>query len=58
MQSNQRNVYSLEKSQKEKNTVEELRKFGKRYNIDEIIRMNARDISVAQWLHPNPQKPD
>jgi len=50
MQSNQRNVYSLEKSQKEKDTVEDLRKLGKKHNINEIIPLSTGDISVAQWV--------
>ena len=50
MQCNQKNVYSLEKSQREKDTVEELRKLGKKYNINEIIPLTTCDIFVAQWV--------
>jgi predicted metal-binding protein len=50
MQSNQRNVFFLEKGQKEKDILEELRKLGKKYSINEIVPLSTRDISVAQWV--------
>lgn len=43
-------LYSLEKCQKEKGILEELRNLGKHYNINEIIPLDTSDISVAQWV--------
>jgi predicted metal-binding protein len=50
MQSNQRNVFSLEKGQKEKGILEDLRRLGEKYSINEIVPVTTRDISVAQWV--------
>jgi len=43
-------VYALEKCRKEKGILEELRKLGKNYNINEIIPLSTCDISVARWV--------
>ena len=50
MQHNAKKVYPLKNSRKEKDTIEELRRLGKKYNIDEIIPLSTSDICVAQWV--------
>ncbi len=50
MESNPRNIYSLEESQKQKGILDELRDLGQKYNINEIIPLNTSDICVAQWV--------
>lgn len=50
MQHNAKKVYPLKNSRKEKDTIEEIRRLGKKYNINEIIPLSTSDICVAQWV--------
>ncbi|MBC8466301.1 MAG: hypothetical protein H8D55_00535, partial [Deltaproteobacteria bacterium] len=50
MQHNAKKVYPLKNNRKEKDTIEEIRRLGKKYNINEIIPLSTCDICVAQWV--------
>ena len=50
MKTNHGKVYCLEEGQKERGIIEELRRLGEKYHINEIVPLSTRDISVAQWV--------
>jgi predicted metal-binding protein len=45
-----RNIYSLEDSRNKRELICELEKIGRKYNINEIVPIKAKDISVAPWV--------
>jgi predicted metal-binding protein len=50
MQQNQKNLYFLDNHCKEMDIFEELRKAGKKYNINGIVPLSTSDICVASWV--------